>query len=112
MIAKNWKKILYVIGAIILGVLLFYKLTWKPNIIEDYNNSGIEVKSDVIDSIKNTTSDITNNAKEYAQETDKDIEEKTGSRSVVGWFIILIGLVFVILIIDMLMQPKDDKKKK
>lgn len=111
-ISKNWKKVLIVAGAVVLAILLFYKISWKPNVIEDYKKSDIAVDRDVIDGIRDTSKNITNDAKEYAEETDKEIEEKTGSRSVVGWIIIIVAVAFGILILDMLMQPSDDKKKK
>ena len=112
LLVKNWKKILIFAGIVILAILLYCKITWKPNIIEDYRESDIVIERDVIDGIKDTSKDISEDAKENIDKANEEASGKNGSRSIVGWAIILGVAFFAILLLDMLMQPSGDKKKK
>ncbi len=116
LIAKNWKKILIIIGAIVLGVLLFYKLTWKPSVIDEYKKSDINIDRDFIDNMKNTTNEVHDKIQDgdddhlsYNPETG----EVRGSRSVIGWIVILgVALVGIMLLDSAMNSSSGDKKKK
>ena len=109
LLKKSWKKIVIIIGAVILAFSLYFKIAWKPTVVEDYVNSDIEIERDVIDKIKDTSND----AKKDIKELNESTMEKDGSRSVIGWIIIFGLIVGGILVLDLLMQPNEkDKKKK
>ncbi|MBQ9267757.1 MAG: hypothetical protein IJ217_05755 [Clostridia bacterium] len=117
LLKKNWKKILIVLGAVVLVILLYYKVAWKPSVVNDYVRSEINIERDVIDSVKDTASNVSNEVKEGAENLENKANEtdengQKGSRSIVGWGIILGAIIVGILILDAIMQPSSDKKKK
>lgn len=115
LIVKNWKKIFIVIGAIILAMLLFYKISWKPNVLEGYLNSNINVEKDVIDNIKSSSTTIQDDIR---GDDDKNLSLNTktgevkGSRSVIGWVVIFVIVFVAIMLLDSYMSGSSSSGAK
>ena len=117
LLIKSWKKIFIVIGVIILAILIFQKITWKPNIIEDYEESDINIQRDVIDGIKGSSKEIRDEIRGDDDEhlsLDTKTGEVRGSRSVIGWIVIFVIVFVAIMLLDSYMQGSSSggSKKK
>lgn len=110
-LTKNWQKIFIVLGAIVLAVLLYLKVTIKPSIVEDYIKSDINVETDIVDDINKGSEDLAEDVAEQIP-TDSEIMEDTQKGKIIKWAIIVGGIFVLLMVLDSFMQSSSKEKKK
>ncbi|MBO5178796.1 MAG: hypothetical protein J6B87_00395 [Clostridia bacterium] len=109
-IANNWKKILIVIGVILIIINVGLKLMQEPNVVTGYIENGPIIEKDMFDKIGDTAEDATGNVKDNPDDIKDEYGEKTGIDTKFFRIMIITGVIVGGIILFSSLFESDDKK--
>jgi len=97
-ISKNWKKIFYIIGGILIAIDLFFLITTPGSIPQDFLKYGPDVESDIFDN----TAGITEEVKDLEVSGDNllpdPVEDNTLASPNLVKGLIIFGIVLIVIL--------------
>lgn len=106
-ISKNWKKLFYIIGGIIIAIDLFFIITTPGTIPQDFYDYGPTVESDIFDNSMKKADEVTDKVTDNIENSELSDEENLlpspvpedsniSSNSDLTKKLIIFGIVFVV----------------
>lgn len=106
-ISKNWKKLFYIIGGIIIAIDLFFIITTPGTIPQDFYDYGPTVESDIFDNSLKKADEVTDEVTDNIENSELADEENLlpspvpedsniPSNSDLTKKLIIFGIVFVV----------------
>ena len=106
-ISKNWKKIFYIIGGIIIVVDLFFIITTPGTIPQDFYEYGPTIESDIFDNTIETADKVKDEAKDEITEGENLLDSPVdspvsgdsilSSTSSIPKGLIIFGIIFIVI---------------
>lgn len=102
-ISKNWKKIFYIIGGIIIAIDLFFIITTPGTIPQDFYEYGPNIESDIFDNSMETADKVTDEIKDIEVSGEENLlpspvpeDSNLPSNSNLTKGLIIFGIVFIV----------------
>lgn len=102
-ISKNWKKIFYIIGGIMIAIDLFFIITTPGTIPQDFYEYGPNIESDIFDNSMETADKVTDEIKDIEVSGEENLlpspvpeNSNLPSNSNLTKGLIIFGIIFIV----------------
>lgn len=111
--ANNWKKILFIIGTILIILNIGTKVIQEPEVVTGYIENGPVIEKDIFDKVEDTAIGATTKIEDNAADIKDGYGEQTGIDAKLYRILIIAGaIVLGILILSSLVEGDSKKAEK